>query len=43
MYNESSTYENTSLNSLKITPLFGVNALEASQNALKMHARPSYP
>lgn len=41
--NNICTYENTSLNSLNIMPLFGVNALDASQNALNMHALPSYP
>lgn len=37
------TYEKINLNILNNIPLFGVRALDASQNVFKMHALPSNP
>lgn len=37
------TYEKINLNILNNIPLFGVSALDASQNVFKIHALPSNP
>lgn len=37
------THENIILNNLKMIPLLGVSARDASQNVLRIHALPSKP